>query len=134
MEILAWHKRFSVGNTEIDLQHKMLINIINYLITGSGKNYSRSDMEEILEELVQYCQYHFSCEENFLKDHPEIEDHRILHADFMTRMQAFESSFKKHHVKINDELLAFLINWIRDHILKNDVAAFSELAGEPVLS
>lgn len=124
MEILRWDKRFSVGNQEIDLQHKMLFNFANYLTTGSGKGYKRDEMKEILEELIAYTDYHFSFEENLLREHPSIESHRKIHADFIEKVLFFEKEFKHGNEQINGELFTFLVQWIRNHILVTDIDFF----------
>lgn len=124
MEILRWDKRFSVGNQEIDLQHKMLFNFANYLTTGSGKGYKQGEMEEILEELVAYTDYHFSFEEDLLRAHPSIEAHRRIHAEFIEKVLFFEKKFKRGEEQINGELFIFLVQWIQNHILATDIEFF----------
>ena len=127
MEVLRWDKRFSVGNQEIDQQHKMLFNFANYLTTGSGKGYKQHEMEEILEELVAYTTYHFSYEEKLLEKHPSIDSHREIHADFVEKVQFFEEAFKYGKEEINGELFTFLVTWIKNHIMLTDIAYFQEI-------
>ena len=95
MEILRWDERFSVGNKEMDFQHKMLLNFVNYLTTGSGKGYKHHEMKELMAELVDYTEYHFAAEEELLKEHPSIDIHRIMHAEFTETILHFEKQFKK---------------------------------------
>lgn len=128
MEILRWHKRFSVGNKDIDLQHKMLINLTNYLTTGSGEGYKHEEMVEILEELVAYTEYHCAFEEELLENHPLIESHRKMHAGFVEKVLFFEKQFKDGKEDINGELFVYLVKWIRDHILEIDIEFFGSLS------
>ncbi len=128
MEILRWHQRFSVGNEEIDLQHKRLFNLVNYLVTGSGKTHKRYEMADIIEELIAYTNYHFTSEEALLKDHPDFDVHRVAHAQFIIILQLFEQTFKTGKEEINGGLLAFLIKWIQKHIIETDLLFFKEKA------
>lgn len=128
MEILRWHERFSVGNKEMDFQHKMLLNFANYLTTGSGRGYNHQEMEDILEELINYTEYHFTAEEELLKEHPSIESHRKMHADFTKKVHCFEEEFKKGKETINSALFTFLVDWIQDHLLKTDIIFFKTLS------
>jgi hemerythrin len=128
MEILRWDKtRFSVGDENIDDQHKMLFNFVNYLITCSGKTYRRNEMEEVIEELIAYCDYHFTAEEELLQSHPEIDRHRKAHAEFVDAARHFQEKFKKGTETVNSELFTFLVIWIREHLLETDVVFFDEL-------
>lgn len=128
MEVLRWDERFSVGNEEIDYQHKMLFDFANYLSTSSGKPDNRTEIGEILEELIAYTEYHFIFEEELLKNHPSIASHRKIHAGFIAKVQCFEAEFKKGKDVINSALFMFLVNWIRDHILETDVVFFKSLS------
>lgn len=128
MEILRWHERFSVGNKEMDFQHKMLLNFANYLTTGSGRGYKHHEMKDLLEELISYTEYHFAAEEELLKEHPAIESHRKMHEEFTKTVHGFEVEFKKGKETINSALFTFLVDWIQDHLLKTDIAFFKSLS------
>lgn len=132
MEILRWDERFSVGNKEMDFQHKMLLNFVNYLTTGSGKGYKHHEMEDFLEELIDYTEYHFAAEEELLRKHPSIDIHREMHAEFTQTVHHFEKEFKKGKETINAALFSFLVDWIQNHLLKTDVTFFKTLSEQTV--
>ena len=127
MEILRWNERFSVGSSTIDLQHKMLFNFANYLTTGSGQNFNRQETEEILDELLDYTVYHFNYEEELLAKHPHIEEHRAKHAEFKAKAILFVKEFKEGKKEINSELFSYLVQWIRNHITKEDIRYFGDI-------
>jgi hemerythrin-like metal-binding protein len=126
METLRWDNRFSVGNQEIDQQHKMLFNIINYLVSNSGKAFKRQEMTEILEELIAYTDYHFKAEEVVLKGHPLFAAHRAAHTEFIEKARHFEKAFKEKNEEINGDLFAYLVKWIREHTLETDCRFFQQ--------
>ena len=128
METLRWDNRFSVGNQAIDLQHKMLFNLINYLVFNSGKACKRHEMTEILEELIAYTEYHFTAEEALLKGHSTFAAHHAAHAEFIDKARHFEKAFQEQKEEINGDLFAYLVRWIREHILETDCLFFQEQA------
>jgi hemerythrin len=128
METLRWSNRFSVGNEDIDQQHKMLFNFINYLVLNSGKACKRHEMTEILEELIAYTDYHFTAEEVFLEGHPTFAAHRAAHAEFIGKTRSFKKAFMEKNEEINGDLFAYLVKWIREHVLETDCLFFQEQA------
>lgn len=126
METLRWNNRFSVGNQEIDLQHKMLFNLINYLVSNSGRACKRHEMPEILEELIAYTDYHFTAEEAFLEGHPTFAAHRAAHAEFIGKTRLFKKAFMEKKEEINGDLFAYLVKWMREHVLETDCLFFQE--------
>ncbi len=134
MEILKWDDRFSVGNEEINYQHKMLFDFTNNLISSLGRSYGQNEIEEILEDLIAYTEYHFTFEEELLKNHPSIVGHRKIHAEFVAKVHHFEAEFKKGKVEISSDLFSFLVSWIKNHVLDTDVVFFKELNEKHKLS
>lgn len=127
MEILRWDERFSVGNKEMDFQHKILFNFVNYLTTGSGIGYKHHEMQAIMKELIDYTEYHFAAEEKLLEKHPSIDIHRIMHVKFTETVHHFETEFQKEKGTINAALFSFLVDWIQNHLLTTDAIFFKSL-------
>ena len=132
MELLQWNQKFSVGNQDVDLQHKKLFELLNHLITGSEIASEHDKMNMILEKLVAYTDYHFAFEEGLMKNHPLIEVHRKVHGEFVEKIGFFQEKFNSEKEEINGELFSFLVDWLRDHILETDAIFLSELAQDTV--
>ena len=64
MPKITWDESFSVNNEEIDNQHQKWIEIINELHDAliNEKEFGNI-IEESLEAMVKYAQFHFSFEE-----------------------------------------------------------------------
>ena len=63
-----WNEVYELGISEIDLQHKKLIDISNDLfdvVTKGDENFKIS-MSKILKNLTDYTVYHFTSEEQFM--------------------------------------------------------------------
>lgn len=124
--MIEWRDEFSVNNSEIDAQHKKLFQIASKayaLLKDSKKEDKYDEIVGILEELKEYSQYHFTFEENYMKEigYRKLLSHKTIHDDFIQRI---------NNVNLNDidgnqskyllETLDFIMNWISEHILGAD--------------
>ena len=65
-----WNEIYELGIPEIDLQHKKLISISNelYDVATKGDVNLKITMSKILKNLTDYTVYHFTSEEEFMKN------------------------------------------------------------------
>ena len=63
---MEWSEKFNIGIEVIDNQHRQILEYINTLdqIRISGQ---RNQISDVLDDLIDYTQSHFSFEENLLK-------------------------------------------------------------------
>ena len=120
-KLIFWDDTYSVGNDEIDNQHKELINQLNklynlYLEKEIGK------MPEIITALKDYTNYHFKTEETFFRNfnYPLAAEHTQIHNDFITELQKLENDFKNNPNILCIKILTMLQNWLMNHILVED--------------
>ncbi len=130
MEQLQWNERFSVGVGLIDNQHKKLFSIINDLIVAKENSQQQDVIEDILTELIAYTEYHFSSEEKLIKIHPKYEDHCRIHKNFVAKVAEQAEFYQSSKQDISDETLEFLINWLKNHVLKTDLFFFNKLKNQ----
>jgi len=124
--MIEWRDEFSVGNADIDAQHKKLFQIAGRayaLLKDDMKSDKYDEIIGILEELKEYTQYHFTFEEEHMKNigYKKLLSHKILHDDFIERfngvnLDAIDSNQSKYIM----ETLDFVMNWISEHILGSD--------------
>jgi hemerythrin len=123
MEKIIWSNEFNLGIPEIDSQHKMIIEQINYLIENLDRSDNGSLNQEIIKNLDKYSEEHFVTEEKYLRDHnyPDLENHLKVHEAF--KMNTVHSAIKvmKGHVDVHEETIQFLKKWWTSHILKTDM-------------
>ena len=135
--MLVWNEeKMSVGVEIIDEQHKKLIDLINNLIT-SIKNFSQiDDIEFLINEAINYAEYHFKIEEDLYEsiniDLELINNHRKMHNGFKEKVLEYKNIFIKNQdvefekkVDISDELFKFLISWLKEHIINEDKKLFA---------
>jgi hemerythrin len=123
MEKIVWSDEFCLGISEIDSQHKMIIENINFLIENHDSVDSASLNQEIIKRLDKYAEEHFATEEKYLRksNYPNLENHIKIHEAF--KMNTVQSALKvmKGNEDVPEETLQFLKKWWTNHILKEDM-------------
>jgi len=121
-KIFTWYKRYSVNNDEIDKQHKALFDIFNRLYDSCVESADSIELKSLILELVSYADYHFSAEEQYMRDtgYKNIDKHISEHRIFTeTILQLHSDGYIKDYEQAK-ELLIFLRNWILNHIMVED--------------
>lgn len=128
MAVIQWTEAMSVGLTELDEDHKLLIKVINQL-EANAKDDARHDVvRQCLMELQRYAEFHFAREERVMTacKFPGIGVQKDEHRDFIDRvrdaMARFDSDSDAFASVINDELFSYLKEWLSHHILIEDMA------------
>jgi hemerythrin len=124
--MLKWKEEYCVGVELIDEQHKRLFEIGNsaYELMNNNIILDKYDrIVQILEDLRQYAAYHFKCEEEYMLSisYKKYFSHKVEHEDLIKKLNAinFEEIDENQDQYIKD-LLAFIFDWILDHILTKD--------------
>ena len=139
-EIFPWNASFATGIALIDRQHQQLVAILNRLakhfVSGST---SAVGIETIIQELADYADYHFRCEEEVwhrhFNGHPLLSIHEQAHHDFFIKIASIRENRGKPE-DFADDLFGYLTRWLASHILDNDkrmaLATLRMDEGEPV--
>jgi len=122
MSPIKWYKRYSVNNEELDNHHKTLYDIFNRLYNICLGHESANCLNPIIEELISYSNYHFSSEEQHMRNigYKEIDKHIIEHRDFAQRALRLQKIADKDKPEVTKELIMYLAKWILNHILIED--------------
>ena len=117
--MLEWSDELSVGIKLIDKQHMILIRAINLLAMAVQRNTSKDLIGQILETLVDYTDTHFAYEEELFDrfGYPETEDHKQKHRALLHKVMDLKTRWEAGESKIGPEVLKFLVDWLRNHIL-----------------
>lgn len=119
--IVAWNEGYSVGMTEIDAQHKVLLDLINQLWTAIVNRCSLDDQMKLIEGLERYTVLHFTEEENFMQSvkYAGFERHQKFHQAFIQKIAAEKSSLQStKHISL--DIVHFLNDWLVQHIMVED--------------
>jgi len=129
MTFFKWKDSFSIGNDEIDQQHRSLLECLNdcHLQAAAGK---QSEIDpSLIDRLKTYADTHFRYEESLLraKGDPKLGGHEQQHKFFEERVAEFEQAYTLRTEKAPKSVLAFLRDWFLKHILEEDKEIFSYL-------
>lgn len=119
---IKWKKEYSVNVEEIDNQHKEYLKIVNELYDAIYMRRTREKLSEILDELINYADYHFSTEEKYFRkfNYPQAKEHIVEHRRFSEKMEGLKKDFKNREIEISFELVDYLENWLLEHLAEQD--------------
>jgi hemerythrin len=122
MPLVTWYKKYSVHNEELDNHHKKLFEILNKMYDTCLQAENVNCAGPIIEELIEYTDYHFSTEEKYMvqKGFKGIEEHRQLHKYFVDKLIEMRQVENKTDYDYKKELLVLLGNWILQHVTVED--------------
>jgi hemerythrin len=122
MDFISWDEKMSVGVKHFDNEHKQLVTLLNNLNQASKIGKSPKTIEEILTNLIKYTVIHFKHEEDYmaLYEYADYEMHKKEHGDLTAQVTDFHVRLKSGKASFNFELLAFLHDWLINHILGSD--------------
>lgn len=123
MSIIQWEEKFSVKIPDIDRQHQHLIDLINSLYDAMRTGQGKTKLQEVLDELINYTDYHFKTEEKLFDTYhyPHKLEHRKHHDSLRSQVIDFNTKFHDGRSTISLELLSFLKDWVKSHILDEDL-------------
>ncbi len=126
-DLIQWNSEFSVGVEAIDNQHKELFRMLNCLLGAIDCGDEKQKLERVLEEMVNYVDYHFKSEEKFLVKLPNFTPHRLEHWEFVKKTMNYQKRYSKDEEITAQEIFIFLLNWLKTHIVDTDVNDFRYL-------
>lgn len=125
MQEIKWLPEYSVGNAELDEQHKMLFTMTNDFLKQEGK----AAAVAIFDNLISYIDLHFECEENLLRqiNYPKTEEHVIEHNKLREKFLIIKEKLTDYDLEVHHKVAMFLYKWLAKHIIKSDME-FKEYA------
>jgi hemerythrin len=122
MALITWNDTLSVNVAEIDQQHQKLIAMINELNDAMKLGKGKDVLGKIVNSLISYTAIHFKTEENYFAQfgYPDTEDHKKEHVAFVQKVIAFKEGFEKKEISLTIEVMGFLSDWLKNHIMGTD--------------
>jgi len=119
---VEWHDSYSVGIDTIDDDHKKLLGMINQLQTAAHYKTDKTSIEEILNGLVDYTQYHFTREEGMMREseYPDFDEHKKQHEEMISQVNKFVDEYRIDGTKTIEEVAMYLKTWLINHINGSD--------------
>lgn len=122
MALIQWEDKYSVGVSDLDSQHQLLVELINKIHDAMKMGKSKEVVPGVLKDLVKYTQEHFAYEENYMAKigYIDLAQHKVQHAHFIKKIVNFQNDFESGKVGINFEIINFLKDWLLGHICISD--------------
>lgn len=120
--MIQWQPGYAIGVYEVDREHEGLFSLAGRMhqamLGGQGKHV----LEGLLEELVRYTFYHFEHEEQFMKKigYAGFQEHSRQHDNLRAKVRAMQTRAAAGELTMTIEVMLFLMDWLRTHILSSD--------------
>lgn len=124
MSLLRWSESYLVGHQQVDDEHRYLFSMINEFHDAFMERHARSDLDRLLNRLVEYTERHFRHEEALMREagYPDLERHMAIHESLVERIFQLAEKFSNRAVNPTRDTIAFLETWLTDHIRVEDMA------------
>lgn len=123
--ILNWDNSFSVGEKNIDNQHKELFYRLNKLLEAMKQWKGKNEVINTLDFLEEYVIKHFEYEEEIQKknNYPKFNVQHKQHEEFKKELKELRKVFETTGVSslfvINTQQK--MVKWCKDHIMNLDM-------------
>ena len=121
---LIWDRKYELGNSQIDRQHKSLFDVVNSLIKQCEQGKATDILHETIIFLADYTTYHFDSEEalQIKVGYPGYKDHKKIHDDFRLTvgklMQKYDENGSSE--QLVTDIRDIVVNWLINHIQGED--------------
>ncbi|BCK87878.1 bacteriohemerythrin [Sideroxyarcus emersonii] len=133
-ETFAWDDRYDTGVEVVDGQHHKLVDLINQLGAISARQASSAELGDILTELTNYTVYHFSAEEQLMRQYGVDTAHQDIHMkahQHFTAQVLLATRILMGGTEVSSQLIVplqkYLTNWLVQHILGLDKRLTQEI-------
>ena len=122
MKQLVWDDVLSIGNDEIDNDHRILVDLFNLLGRSVSDGAESRYVAAVLAELINATAWHFSHEERLMLEnaYPDRDLHRRDHRALMTSVRDLEQHYLNRG-ELEEADFDFLESWLTEHILVADM-------------
>ncbi len=122
MTSIQWDNSLTVGIKQFDKDHARLFELLDKIYTVTTDDNYAAKLEPIVNELIDYANYHFTSEELLLKlsDYPDLSSQEIEHEHFILRVLEFKRDLINGSNPPATTLIWFLGNWLLHHIMDVD--------------
>ena len=130
---IKWDESYKIGNDTLDEQHKTWITFYNQLDEAmKGKSWQevRQTKSEVLKEMIEYVDYHFKYEEEFMRSvgYGEVDKHWRIHRNFRDKIYRLYREYLDGKPVLNRDMMEMIKTWLLDHILKEDMKIVASLS------
>lgn len=134
MEAFVWSDKLATGIVAVDEQHRHLVILLNKVGKLCTLAASGAQIKPVLEELVQYTQYHFATEEHMMvkmavsaaHQQNHLQAHQAFTQQMTLALGVIEQSPHNSN-RLLGQLLEYLTRWLLQHIMVVDLRMAKEI-------
>ena len=122
MALMTWNEQLSVNIKQIDDQHIKLVKLLNSFHDAMKLGKGKEAMGKTFSELLDHTVYHFGTEEALFKKYayPASASHKTEHEALTKKVVELNERFSRGEPVISAETMAFLKDWLQEHIMGSD--------------
>jgi hemerythrin-like metal-binding protein len=130
MAFFEWKDRMSVGNALIDRDHQKLVHYVNEMHDAMMAGRGKEIVGPILNKLIAYTKEHFGREEIVWKSghYADFAKHKKQHEELLKTVTEFQAKYASGSIALSVDVMNFLRDWLKNHILKSDKEAAEAIA------
>jgi len=120
--LFEWKSQYSVGHSNLDHQHKKLLETVSALHKAFLSGESEQELNKIFQYLMVYVHAHFVEEEQSMKAHnyPEYVQHKAQHDVLYQQVLDLQKRLREGNEIFNLEVVYFLRDWVIQHVIRED--------------
>lgn len=129
MSLIEWKPGFSVGNAEVDHEHRELINLINSVHAGIRDGADRDRLAAGLGEIYAQIAAHFALEEKIMRDagYADFRPHKQDHESLLDQIADIIDSVEIGNALDEQDLSSRLNRWFTEHFRTHDAKLHRQL-------
>jgi hemerythrin-like metal-binding protein len=122
MPLFIWKPSYELGIPEIDLDHRLLVGVINDLYEAMKQGQGFELINQTIDRLIEYVGKHFDYEETIMREasYPGLFSHEKEHQRFRALVLELDMRRRAGNGPSSSELLNYLSDWLREHVTSTD--------------
>lgn len=119
-DVLIWTDAIRVGVDVLDKDHQVLVSLLNRVMLRTADD---ADVDDVITQLLDYTNYHFSREEAILEtaEFPGLQTHLALHKRLIRDLNFHREAWLHQRSQANlIQFRKFMKDWLFNHILNED--------------
>lgn len=120
--IAHWQDEYLTGDARIDLEHKVLFDMVNDLHAAIQTAASPTQLQTMIRKMAEHTTEHFQHEEALMQahDYPGYSRHKQVHDNLLEKVSRLLTQFDRQDTVLSDNLTEFLTEWLAHHIRGED--------------
>lgn len=117
-DFVRWSPDYAVNVDLFDAHHKRLFALIEKLYRAMSNGIEGSELSAIVDELIEYTEYHFTAEETAFERHayPGCETQKQQHRELVAGIRKLRQDLASGRQMVAVEVMEFLRDWLTGHI------------------